>query len=111
MTQTCFTPQENRLKRHHRQIVKRIIVYGKLILETPTCLGSGDAESPTDMPVLRDSVSDHALLTGASLAGALRNYLWEYKMGMVSSYINQLKSCLMCYLEVCEVMMMAIRVR
>jgi CRISPR/Cas system CSM-associated protein Csm3 (group 7 of RAMP superfamily) len=81
MTQTLSTPQENRLKRNQRRIVKRIIVYGKLVLETPTCLGSGDAESPTDMPVLRDSVSDRALLTGASLAGALRNYLWEYKNG------------------------------
>ena len=81
MTQALSTPQENRLKRNQRRIVKRIIVYGKLVLETPTCLGSGDAESPTDMPVLRDSVSDRALLTGASLAGALRNYLWEYKNG------------------------------
>jgi CRISPR/Cas system CSM-associated protein Csm3 (group 7 of RAMP superfamily) len=81
MTQTLSTPQENRLKRNQRRIVKRMIVYGKLVLETPTCLGSGDAESPTDMPVLRDSVSDRALLTGASLAGALRNYLWEYKNG------------------------------
>lgn len=81
MTQTLSTPQENRLKRNQRRIVKRIIVYGKLVLETPTCFGSGDVESPTDMPVLRDSVSDCALLTGASLAGALRNYLWEYKNG------------------------------
>jgi CRISPR/Cas system CSM-associated protein Csm3 (group 7 of RAMP superfamily) len=81
MTQTLSTPQENRLKRNQRRVIKRIIVYGKLVLETPTCLGSGDAESPTDMPVLRDSVSDLALLTGASLAGALRNYLWEYKNG------------------------------
>jgi CRISPR/Cas system CSM-associated protein Csm3 (group 7 of RAMP superfamily) len=81
MTQTLSTPQENRLKRNQRRIVKRVIVYGKLVLETPTCLGSGDAESPTDMPVLRDSMSDRALLTGASLAGALRNYLWEYKNG------------------------------
>lgn len=81
MTQTLSTPQENRLKRNQRHIVKRIIVYGTLVLETPTCLGSGDTESPTDMPVLRDSVSDQALLTGASLAGALRNYLWEYQNG------------------------------
>lgn len=85
MTQVLSTLQENHLKRHQqrkqRHILKRIIVYGNLVLETPTCLGSGDAESPTDMPVLRDSVSDRALLTGASLAGALRNYLWEYQYG------------------------------
>jgi len=81
MTQILLTPSNNRLKRNQRNITHRIIVYGNLVLETPTCLGSGDAESPTDMPVLRDSVSDHALLTGASLAGALRNYLWEYENG------------------------------
>jgi CRISPR/Cas system CSM-associated protein Csm3 (group 7 of RAMP superfamily) len=85
MNQALSTLQENYLKRHQqrkqRRIIKRIIVYGNLVLQTPTCLGSGDAESPTDMAVLRDSISDRALLTGASLAGALRNYLWEYQNG------------------------------
>ena len=52
-----------------------------LVLDTPTCLGSGDADSPTDLALLRDSVSDCALLTGASIAGALRNYLREYQGG------------------------------
>lgn len=91
MTQTLSTPQENRLKRNQRRIIKRLIIHGKLVLETPTCLGSGDAESPTDMPVLRDSVSDCALLTGASLAGALRNYLWEYKNGYNQPLNNSVK--------------------
>ncbi|MGB3266168.1 MAG: RAMP superfamily CRISPR-associated protein [Microcoleus sp.] len=72
---------QERLKRCHRPIAKRIIVRGTLILDTPTCLGSGDAESPTDIALLRDSVSDCALLTGASIAGALRNYLREYQHG------------------------------
>lgn len=91
MTQTLSTPQENRLKRNQRRIVKRMIVYGTLVLETPTCLGSGDAESPTDMPILRDSVSDRALLTGASLAGALRNYLWEYQNGYNQALAKSVK--------------------
>ncbi|MFN5814714.1 MAG: RAMP superfamily CRISPR-associated protein, partial [Pseudanabaena sp.] len=60
-------------------IYKRIIVKGMLVLDTPTCLGSGDSDSLTDLALLRDSVDeDKALLTGASIAGALRNYLHEY---------------------------------
>ncbi len=66
-------------KRQGRHIVKRIIVRGNLILDTPTCLGNGDAEGSTDMMLLRDSISSHALLTGSSIAGALRNYLHEYE--------------------------------
>ncbi|MEG4576348.1 RAMP superfamily CRISPR-associated protein [Microcoleus sp. N3A4] len=72
---------QERLKRCHRPIAQRIIVRGTLILDTPTCLGSGDADSPTDIALLRDSVSDRALLTGSSIAGALRNYLREYQHG------------------------------
>lgn len=65
----------------NRHIVKRIIVRGTLVLDTPTCLGQGDADSPTDLPLLRDSISNHALLTGSSIAGALRNYLREHSKG------------------------------
>ena len=65
----------------NRHIVKRIIVRGTLVLDTPTSLGSGDADSPTDLPLLRDSISNHALLTGSSIAGALRNYLRERNKG------------------------------
>ena len=72
---------QERLKRNQHPIAKRIIVRGTLVLDTPTCLGSGDADSPTDLALLRDSVSDCALLTGASIAGALRNYLREYQGG------------------------------
>jgi CRISPR/Cas system CSM-associated protein Csm3 (group 7 of RAMP superfamily) len=65
--------------RHQRNIYKRIIVKGTLFLDTPTCLGSGDSDSLTDLALLRDSVDeDKALLTGASIAGALRNYLRDY---------------------------------
>ncbi|MEG4271599.1 MULTISPECIES: RAMP superfamily CRISPR-associated protein [unclassified Microcoleus] len=69
----------------NRHIIKRIIVRGTLVLDTPTCLGSGDADSPTDLPLLRDSISNHALLTGSSIAGALRNYLRERNKGYQES--------------------------
>ncbi|MGB5961445.1 MAG: RAMP superfamily CRISPR-associated protein [Coleofasciculaceae cyanobacterium] len=75
----------NEVTRKQRYIIKRIIVRGTLILETPTCLGSGDADSPTDLPLLRDSISDHALLTGSSIAGALRNYLREREHGYMGN--------------------------
>lgn len=70
-------------KRHssNRNIIRRIILRGILVLDTPTCLGSGDADSPIDLPLLRDTISNHALLTGSSIAGALRNYLRECNKG------------------------------
>jgi CRISPR/Cas system CMR subunit Cmr4 (Cas7 group RAMP superfamily) len=65
-----------------RQIVERVIVTGDLTLLTPTHLGSGEAAGPTDMSLLRDPVDNRkALLTGASVAGALRNYLREVTCG------------------------------
>ena len=70
-----------RLNRQQRKIIKRIIIKGNLILDTPTCLGSGDAEGPTNLMLMRDSITPCALLTGASIAGALRNYLHEYENG------------------------------
>lgn len=69
-------------RKDHRLISKRIIIRGTLVLDTPTCLGTGDADSPTDLPLLRDSLDDkYALLTGSSIAGALRNYLRERNKG------------------------------
>lgn len=60
-----------------REISERIVVEGTLVLETPASLGNGDAEGVTDMPLLTDPLEGRALLTGASIAGALRNYLRE----------------------------------
>lgn len=68
-------------RKDHRYVIKRIIVKGILILDTPTCLGVGDTDSPVDLPILRDSIEDKALLTGSSIAGTLRNYLREYNRG------------------------------
>lgn len=61
-----------------RGLSERIVVTGALVLETPTHLGNGDTESPLDMPLILDPLEGKALLTGTSIAGALRNYLREY---------------------------------
>ncbi len=66
----------------NRKIIKRIIVKGVLKLDTPTCLGSGDNDSPIDLALLRDNLNSNlALLTGSSIAGALRNHLREHNKG------------------------------
>ena len=65
-----------------RGVGRRIFARGKLVLETPTHLGNGDTEAITDIPLLWDSVEgQRPLLTGTSIAGALRNYLREYESG------------------------------
>lgn len=69
---------QERLNRQHRQIIKRIIVRGTLLLDTPTCLSNGDFDDSIDLMLLRDGLEDKALLTGSSIAGALRNYVREY---------------------------------
>lgn len=61
-----------------RGLSERIVVTGTLVLETPTHLGNGDTNSPLDMPLILDPLEGKALLTGTSIAGALRNYLREY---------------------------------
>ena len=64
-----------------REIVERIIIQGDLILETPAGFGSGDKGGLIDIPLLLDPLERKSLLTGASLAGALRSYLRERECG------------------------------
>lgn len=66
-----------------RKITERVIVEGKLILETPTHLGNGESEALTDMPLLRDAaeLNGAPLICGTSIAGALRAYLRDYEHG------------------------------
>jgi len=64
-----------------RKIVERITVCGELVLETPACFGNGDGDSLTDMPLALDPLEGRALLTGTSIAGALRAYLREREWG------------------------------
>ena len=67
--------------RRGRGIVERVEIRGTLMLETPAHLG-GESEGLTDMPLLRDARDGQTpLLTGTSIAGALRNYLHEYLAG------------------------------
>jgi len=65
-----------------RGVMERVYITGTLVLETPAHFGNGDAEGLTDMPLLRDPLDGKTpLLTGASIAGALRNYVREYEHG------------------------------
>ncbi len=66
------------MSRQTRNIRQRWLITGKLELVTPTHLSNGDAAFDVDMPLLRDPLDGRPLLTGASLAGALRNYVNEY---------------------------------
>lgn len=61
-----------------RGIKERIIIQGTLVLDTPAHLGNGDSDGPLDMPLLLDPLESKALLTGTSIAGALRSYVQEY---------------------------------
>jgi len=62
-----------------RGIKARIVVEGELVLLTPAHFGNGDGSDATDMPLLTDSLDPtRPLLTGASLAGALRAYLRRF---------------------------------
>lgn len=58
-----------------RNLKERICVQGTLVLETPAHFGSGDSDGLVDMPLLRDALEQKALLTGSTLAGALRGLL------------------------------------
>ena len=69
-------------KKKSRHILQRIIVEGDLVLQTPAHFGNGDGDEVTDMLLLLDPYDNQSpLLTGASLAGALRNYLRELNKG------------------------------
>ncbi len=73
-------PQSWRTPRH---IVKRIVIKGDLVLQSGAHFGAGDPDplSYVDMMLLKDPLEGKALLPGASIAGALRNYLRERELG------------------------------
>jgi CRISPR/Cas system CSM-associated protein Csm3 (group 7 of RAMP superfamily) len=65
-----------------REVDGRVLIAGRLVLETPAHFGNGDIVGVTDMPLLRDPRDGVTpLLTGASVAGALRSYLREIEHG------------------------------
>lgn len=63
-----------------RQIEQRIVVEGTLELTTPAHFGSGDSDG-IELLVLQDAHSGGPLLPGASITGALRDYLWKREKG------------------------------
>lgn len=65
----------------YRQIAERYVYMGDLILITPAHFGEGSASQTTDMPVLRDPISQKPMLLGSSIAGALRAYINEWLLG------------------------------
>jgi len=67
--------------RNSRQIAERVIIQGDLVLTSPASFGAEDSSSLVDMPLIRDPLEGRALLTGASIAGALRSYLRERELG------------------------------
>ena len=70
------------LAKTSRRIDRRIVIEGNLVLQTPAQFGNGDSDALTDMPLLidaHDGVSP--LLTGTTLAGALRAYLHSREQG------------------------------
>ncbi len=70
------------LGRKSRCLEQRIVVEGELVLQTPAHFGDGDSDNFTDMPLLVDATDGLSpLLTGATLAGALRAYLWSREQG------------------------------
>lgn len=65
-----------------RQIVARVVVEGVLELQSPAHFGAGDSGELTDMPLLVDGFDrKRPLLTGSSIAGALRSYLRTREVG------------------------------
>jgi len=72
-------------EKNSRKIVKRLVVSSMLTLLTPARFGGGEGrgmnQELTDMPLARDPKDELPLLTGASIAGASRNYLRDYMLG------------------------------
>jgi CRISPR/Cas system CSM-associated protein Csm3 (group 7 of RAMP superfamily) len=65
-----------------RKIAKRIVVEGDLVLQSPAHFGKGDTDDLVDMPLLMDPFDGLTpLLSGASIAGALRSYLTAREHG------------------------------
>lgn len=65
----------NNTNKNGRNVAERVVITGTLTLLTPTHLGNGDADGMLDMPLSHDAAEGVPLLTGSSIAGALRNYL------------------------------------
>lgn len=63
-----------------RKIKERFVITGTLVLDTPVSLSNGESTG-TEIIILKDALEGRPLLTGASLAGALRHYLLTREVG------------------------------
>lgn len=82
MTQLAASAREDGTRRAtHQAVRERWVIKGVLTLISPAHFGAGEVGDYTDMPVLLDESDRAPLLTGASIAGALRNYLREVERG------------------------------
>jgi CRISPR/Cas system CSM-associated protein Csm3 (group 7 of RAMP superfamily) len=59
-------------------VARRYTITGRLTLTSPTTLSNGDADGLTDIAIRRDLASGQPVLPGTSLAGALRDHLWQH---------------------------------
>jgi len=73
--QTIHTSERAAQWHNSSKIATRIVYQLVLELETPTHIGSGESGGVLDMPLLRDPGDGRPMITGATLAGALRAYL------------------------------------
>ncbi len=64
-----------------RKVAERIVISGKLKFTTPVAFSSGNDEGLVDISLITDPFDGRALLTGSTLAGALRSYLRDYEHG------------------------------
>ncbi len=79
-----------------RKIISRIVVEGDLVLQTQAHFGNGDTDELVDMPLLVDPLDGRTpLLTGSSIAGALRSYLRERERGYGRRADNESASVLL----------------
>lgn len=76
----------------HRGIQERWIIEGTLVLESPAHFGNGDVSVTTDMPLARDVETGKPLLTGASIAGALRSYLRAVSPEQANQLFGEIKT-------------------
>lgn len=70
MCERVYSPQA-------ANVQARMVITAHLILTSPTSLSNGDTDGLTDIQLRRDEVDGFPLLPGTSLAGALRDYLWQ----------------------------------
>lgn len=73
-------------------IQARIIVRLCLTLDSPTHVGSGDARGLIDMALMRDPADGRPMISGATLAGALRAYLAAQNPDAASNLFGSVSS-------------------